>query len=43
MKEKQKYVRPAIQVYNLRQKPLLLAGSTGEGGLPGYPGNGDNL
>jgi hypothetical protein len=44
IKEKRKYEKPAMQVYDLPQQPQLLAGSETGGdmpGMPGYPGGGD--
>ncbi|MBP5776505.1 MAG: hypothetical protein IKS64_03850 [Muribaculaceae bacterium] len=34
-----KYEKPAMQVFELRQQPQLLAGSTGSGGLQDYDWN----
>lgn len=35
--KKRKYEKPAMQVYELRQQPQLLAGSNGSGNVPGNP------
>jgi|GEM_PF-4662553 hypothetical protein len=37
MATKKKYEKPAVQVFELKQQPQLLAGSTGTGELPGMP------
>lgn len=36
MKTKRKYEKPAMQVFDLKQQPQLLAGSGTDGDLPDY-------
>ena len=38
MTQKRIYQKPAMQVFELKQWPQLLAGSNGEGGFGGDPG-----
>ena len=42
IKEKRKYEKPAMQVFELKQQQQLLVGSNGDGTLPGM-GNPEDL
>ena len=41
MTTKKKYMKPAVQVFELKQRPVLLAGSKGSAGAQDYTWHGN--